>query len=258
MKNKILIFIPAYNASQTLISVLDKISPKIQKEVEQVLVIDDLSQDDTYKKALEYKKLNKLQKLRIIRHKQNKGYDGTQKDAYEYAIKNKFDIVIMLHGDYQYNPEEINFLIQAFKKTGAGLVFGSRISGEPIKGNMPVYKFLGNKILTFIENLILGLNLSEYHSGFRLYSCGALKKIPFKLCSDNFHFDTEIIVQLMLSKIKIAETPISTHYGKEKCHVNIASYSYNILKTLMEYILYKHNIREYEKFSACLGKERAL
>jgi hypothetical protein len=113
---------------------------------------------------------------------------------------------------------------------------------------MPMHKFIGNKILTWLENKALGLHLSEYHSGFRIYSCKALSRLPFEKCSDNFHFDTEIIIQFMLAGLKIAERPIPTYYGTEKCHVNLVGYALNILKTLVKFGLHKNHLKKYAMF----------
>jgi len=196
-----------------------------------------------------YQSKTKLPNLRIHKHIKNKGYGGNQKFAYQYAIDHGFDIVVMLHGDAQYAPEKIPYLLEPFENGKADMVFGSRMRGKPLKGGMPFHKFLGNKALTAIENSVLGLNLSEYHSGFRLYSCKALKKIPFHLCSDDFHFDSDILIQFKIANLKIVERPIPTYYGDEKCHVNIISYGLNILRSLTEYILHKKGVIKVKKFN---------
>ncbi|MBU1201225.1 MAG: glycosyltransferase family 2 protein [Nanoarchaeota archaeon] len=246
---KIAIFIPTYNAAKTLPLVLDRIPEEIRDEVIEIFVADDASQDNTYLIGVGYKKLKGSRNLKIYHHDNNKGYGGNQKWAYNYCIEKGYDIVVMLHGDAQYAPEMIPKLLKPFKKKEADMVFGSRMTGEPLKGGMPLHKYLGNKILTWIENKALGLNLSEYHSGYRVYNCKALKKIPFNLCSDGFHFDTEILIQLRIANLRIKEMPIPTHYGEEKCHVNLISYSLHILKSLGEYHLSKKRIKKYEKFS---------
>ncbi len=249
MKKKILVLVVAYNARLTIEKLLNRFPKKVLNEVTEILIADDASQDDTYKIALDYKNKNKIQKLKVVRHKQNKGYGGNQKWGYNYAIKNKFDIVVMVHGDCQYPPEYIPILIQPLKQDRAAFVFGSRIAGQPLKGGMPIYKFIGNKFLTFCENLVFRTNLSEFHSGFRAYSVSALNEIPFNKNSDVFHFDSEIIAQLVLAKKKIKEITIPTCYGDEKCNVNSIGYGFDVLKVILQYLLQKYNLKSYDKFN---------
>ncbi|MBI2129650.1 glycosyltransferase family 2 protein [Candidatus Woesearchaeota archaeon] len=247
-KKKIAIFIPTYNAAKTLPILIDRIPEKLKKEVKEIFVVDDASQDNTYFIGVGYKKEKNLSNLKVFKNEKNKGYGGNQKYAYQYAIDKGFDIVVMLHGDAQYAPEKIPYLLEPLEKGKADMVFGSRMKGNPLKGGMPLMKFIGNKILTWIENKVLGLNLSEYHSGFRLYSCAALKKIPFNLCADDFHFDTDILIQFKVANLRIAERPIPTYYGDEKSHVKIFSYGFNILKSLYGYLLHKYGIKKVKKF----------
>ncbi len=247
---KIAIFIPAYNASKTLPLVLDRIPKSIKQKVKEIFIIDDASQDNTYLVGIGYKELSGLNNLKIYKNKKNKGYGGNQKFAYTYAIRNNFDIVVMLHGDAQYAPEYIPTLIKPFEKNpDIALVFGSRMNGNPLNGGMPLYKFIGNKILTYIENKILNMNLSEYHSGFRIYNCKKLKQIPFQKCTNDFHFDTDILIQLKIKKFKIIERPIPTYYGKEKSHVNIIRYGLNIIRSLIEYKIHNWNLKKFDKFN---------
>lgn len=248
MKKKVAIFIPAYNAAKTLSIVLDRIPPDIKRIVEEIFVIDDASSDSTQLVGIQYKKRSGLEKLKVYKNEINLGYGGNQKKAYQYSIKKDFDMVVMLHGDAQYAPEKLPALINGMIKKKADMVFGSRMKGHPLKGGMPLHKYIGNKILTSIENIVLNLNLSEYHSGYRIYSCKALKKIPFDLCSDDFHFDTEIIIQMKIAGMSIKEVPIPTRYGKERCHVNLISYAFNIIKSLVEYLIHCSKIKRYKKF----------
>ncbi|MBU1854216.1 MAG: glycosyltransferase family 2 protein, partial [Nanoarchaeota archaeon] len=245
---KIAIFIPAFNASKTLPIVLDRIPKGIKQKVSEIFVADDASQDNTYLMGVDYKETKGGKKLKIFKHQKNKGYGGNQKWAYNYCIKKGYDVVVMLHGDAQYAPEMIPKLLEPFEKGTADMVFGSRMTGNPLKGGMPIHKFIGNKVLTWIENKVLNMKLSEYHSGYRLYSCKALKKVPFNLCSNDFHFDTEILIQFKIAGLRIKERPIPTHYGAEKCYVNLVSYAINIIKSLREYILHKKNIKKVKKF----------
>ena len=245
---KILIFIPTYNAARTLPLLIDRIPHGLKKKVKEILVADDASQDNTHLIAIGYKKQKGLRKLKIIKHKKNKGYGGNQKFAYQYAIDKGFDIVVMLHGDAQYAPEKIPYLLDPLEKEKADMVFGSRMRGHPLKGGMPLWKFVGNKVSTILENWILGLNLSEFHSGFRLFSTKALKKVPFHLCSNYFDFDTDILIQFKLANLRIVERPIPTYYGNEKCHVNYYNYFLNIYKSLSQYVLSKNRIKKVRKF----------
>lgn len=251
---KIAIFIPTYNAAKTLTIVLDRIPKEISNKVSEIFVADDASQDNTKLIGINYKKTRGSHNLRIYHHKKNKGYGGNQKWAYNYCIKKRYDVVVMLHGDAQYAPEMIPQLLEPFEKGNADMVFGSRMRGHPLKGGMPIYKFLGNKALTWIENKVLGLDLSEFHSGYRVYSCKALKRIPFNLCSDVWHFDTEILIQFKIANLRIKEMPIPTYYGDEKCHVNIISYAKNILISLTQYYLHKKGLKHYKKFDIRRGK----
>jgi len=251
VEKKIAIFIPTYNAAKTLPIVLDRIPDKIKKQVKEIFVADDESKDNTDLVGIGYKQKTGLSNLKIFHHDKNKGYGGNQKWAYQYCIDKGYDVVVMLHGDAQYAPEKIPDLIKPFSLRNSdkiGMVFGSRMRGDPIKGGMPVYKYLGNRFLTIVENSVLGLNLSEYHSGYRAYNCKNLRKIPFNLCSDDFHFDTEIIIQLMLGGFEIAETPIPTYYGDEKCHVNVIKYGLDILKSLYQYSLHKSGLMKIKKY----------
>lgn len=247
-KKRLLIFIVAYNAEKTISKLLDRFDKKTLRRADEILLADDASKDNTSKIAGWYKKAKKLGKLKIVKHAKNKGYGGNQKWGYNYALKNNFDIVVMVHGDCQYPPEYILKLIKPIEEEKADFMFGSRISGNPLKGGMPLYKFVGNKFLTTIENLILGTKLSEFHSGFRAYNVHVLKEIPFNSNSNDFHFDSEIIVQLAIANKKISEITIPTCYGDEKCNVNSMKYGMNILKIMFQYILYNLNIKKYPKF----------
>jgi len=250
MDKKIAIFIPTYNAAKTLPILLDRIPDEIKDNVKEIFIIDDASQDNTYLIGVGYKNLSGMGNLQVFKNEKNKGYGGNQKFAYDYAIKKGFDIVVMLHGDAQYAPEMIPKLLEPFEKEDdIALVFGSRMRGNPLKGGMPFYKYIGNIILTYIENKVLKMSISEYHSGFRIYNCHALKKIPFYKCSDDFHFDSDILIQLKLKNFKIRERPIPTHYGQEKSHVNVFKYGLDILKSLTEYKLHQKGIKKSDKFN---------
>ena len=236
-KEKILIFIPAYNVEKKITKVLNKI-PKIvfNKYNTKILVIEDNSSDKTLsiiKKVIK-KKGDKI-KIYLIVNKKNKGYGGVQKIAFNYAIKKNFKYVIMLHGDNQYPANKILLLIKPLLTNKFDAVFGSRMinSINALKGGMPLYKYLGNIALTFFQNLVLSSNLSEFHSGYRSYKVSSLKKIKFRSNTNDFHFDTEIIIQFLKNNLKIKEIAMSTHYGDEISHLRSIPYGLNIVRSTL-------------------------
>ena len=239
---RIAIFIMAYEAVRTLISAYERIPDSLKKEAAEIFVIDDASDDHTYWAGMGYKLLHNIPNLNVYRNPRNLGYGGNQKRGLRHAIEKGYDIVVVLHGDVQYAPEHIPDLIQPILEGQADMVFGSRMTGHPLQGGMPLYKFLGNKFLTAIENWVLGMQLSEYHSGFRAYSREALNKVRFERCTDDFHFDTEILIQFKERGLRIAEIPIPTHYGPESHQVGFwtsVRYGFGILVSLLEYRLHK-------------------
>lgn len=231
----------AYNAVNRLDGTLDRIPKDVWGRVEEVFLFDDCSTDNTYYAAVGYKQAKNIEKLTVHRNSQNLRYGGNQKAGYQYAIEKGLDIVVMLHADGQYAPEVLNELLQPLEQDKADMVFGSRMAegGNPRAGGMPFYKFIGNKILTWVENKTTGMNLSEFHSGYRLYSCEALKKIPFLLNSNEWHFDTEVLIQFHEAGLRIAERPIPTYYGDEICYVNGIAYAFNCVKATLSYRLHK-------------------
>lgn len=242
------IFIIAYNAVNHLIRTLSRIPKEVYDQVEEIFVIDDCSQDNTYYAAVGYKYQNNVEKLTVHRNEKNQGYGGNQKVGYQYAIDRGLDIVALVHGDGQYAPESLGFLLEPLINGEADMVFGSRMStrGEALKGGMPLYKYYGNRILTVIQNRFSGLNLSEYHSGYRLYSLHALKKLPFQSFTNTWHFDTQIILAMAERNMRIVERPIPTYYGDEICHVNGIPYAMHcVLTTLRFYLNRRRNIISY-------------
>jgi glycosyltransferase involved in cell wall biosynthesis len=229
---RLLVFVIAYAAEKTLKSVLSRIPTKLFDDYDcRVLVVDDASKDRTFELGQEYSQEHPEVPLVVLRNEYNQGYGGNQKVGYAYAMAEGFDLVAMVHGDGQYAPEELPRLLQPFREGRADAVFGSRMMtpGGARKGGMPLYKFLGNKALTLVQNRLLGTELSEFHSGYRIYSVDVLRKIPFQLNSNDFHFDTEIIIQLFNAKRRIVELPIPTYYGDEVCHVDGFKYAKDVL-----------------------------
>jgi len=249
-KKRIGIFVIAYNAVNKLHWTLDRIPEEVWNKVEEVFLFDDCSTDNTYYAAIGYKHVKQSEKLTIHRNAQNLRYGGNQKVGYQYAIARGFDIVVMLHADGQYAPEALPELLEALERDEADMVFGSRMAAgcDPRAGGMPLYKFVGNKILTRLENRIIGMNLSEFHSGYRLYSCEALKKIPFMLNSNEWHFDTNILIQFHEAGLRVVERPIPTYYGDEICYVNGMAYAFNCLKTAVRYRLHKARLAYEPKY----------
>jgi glycosyltransferase involved in cell wall biosynthesis len=249
-KKSIGIFVIAYNAVNKLDWTLDRIPDHVSEQVDEVFLFDDCSTDNTYYAALGYKHAKHLEKLTVHKNTQNLRYGGNQKAGYQYAIERGFDIVVMLHADGQYAPEVLPQLLEPLEKDEADMVFGSRMAagGDPLAGGMPRYKYVGNRILTGLENRIVGMDLSEFHSGYRLYSCEALKKVPFMLNSNEWHFDTNILIQFHEAGLRIVERPIPTYYGDEICYVNGMAYAFNCVKTALRYRLHKSRLVYEEKY----------
>ena len=243
-QKKIGIFVIAYNAVNKLDWTLDRIPKEVWDKVEEVFLFDDCSTDNTYYAAIGYKHAKQLDKCTIHRNSENLRYGGNQKAGYQYAIARGFDIVVMLHADGQYAPEVLPELLSPLENDEADVVFGSRMAAgcDPLAGGMPYYKYIGNRILTWLENKIVGMNLSEFHSGYRLYSCEALKRVPFMLNSNEWHFDTNILIQFKEAGLRIVERPIPTYYGDEICYVNGMAYAFNCLKTAIRYKLHKSRL----------------
>jgi len=228
---KVLIFIVAYNAERTIQSVLRRIPSELSQHDTRVLIIDDSSSDGTFERASEIEQAPFP--VTVLFNPVNQGYGGNQKIGFHYAIREKFDYVALLHGDGQYAPERLPDLLQPLLAGQADAVFGSRMlaSGAARRGGMPLYKWMGNKILTRIQNRLLKTHFSEFHSGYRIYSVRALAGIPFGKNTNDFHFDTEIIIQLLRAGLRIQEVPIPTYYGDEICRVNGMKYAWDVVRT---------------------------
>jgi len=231
-KPRVLVFIVAYNAEKTIAQVVFRIPPSLLDTYDvDVLIIDDSSRDATFAKGYSVSRDTGLRfPTTVLFNPVNQGYGGNQKLGYRYAIDNGYDFVALIHGDGQYAPECLPDLLEPLRTGEAAAVFGSRMM-EPasaLRGGMPVYKYAGNKTLTWIENKLLKSALSEFHSGYRIYSTRALGAVPFERNSNDFHFDTEIIIQFLIARLSIRELPIPTYYGDEVCHVNGAKYALNV------------------------------
>jgi glycosyltransferase involved in cell wall biosynthesis len=227
---KIGILIVAYNAQDTLAKVLDRIPSDFVKQIDAILVCDDASTDDTHKVGLSYQSKSQLP-LTIVRHEINLGYGGNQKTGYQWALEKNLDLVVLLHGDGQYAPEYLPQMVEPIVSGRAEVVFGSRMitQGGARQGGMPLYKFVGNKILTKLQNRLAKVSLTEWHSGYRAYSVASLRKINFLKNSDYFDFDSQIILQMIGARQRIVEIEIPTFYGDEISRVNGIKYGIKIL-----------------------------
>lgn len=237
-KSKIGILVVAYNAASTLATVLDRIPEDFRHRITDIFVCDDFSQDATYLVGLGYKQLSNLP-LTVIRHPKNLGYGGNQKAGYRLAIEHGLDVVVLLHGDGQYAPECIADLVDPLVRGEADAVFGSRMMnrGDARQGGMPLYKYVGNRVLTSFQNSVLGTDMTEFHSGYRAYSVAALSAVPFEENADGFNFDTQIILQLLDAGKRILEVPIPTYYGDEICYVNGLKYAKDVSIDVLSYRL---------------------
>lgn len=242
MKSKrIGVLVVAYNAATTLAQVLDRIPQDFRPTIDLVIVGDDHSQDQTHLVAVGYQQLVNDLPIEVTRHDHNLGYGGNQKWGYQRAIDEGLDIIVLLHGDGQYAPEMLPEMVEPLLRDEADAVFGSRmmIQGGARRGGMPLYKYVGNRILTTFENAVAGAALSEWHSGYRAYSVAALAKLPFERNSDGFDFDTQIILQLIETGQRITEIPIPTYYGDEISHVNGLKYAKDISLEVARYRAHK-------------------
>lgn len=238
---RIAILIVAYNAASTLASVLDRIPVDYRSYISEVVISDDSSTDATYLVGLGYKQLSTDLPITVLKTERNLGYGGNQKVGYKWVIENDFDLVVLLHGDGQYAPELLPQMTKPLIEENYDAVFGSRMM-EPKaarRGGMPLYKYMGNKILTKVENQLLGTSLTEFHSGYRAYTIEALRKLDFESYSDEFNFDTEIIIDFIDKNMKIKEIPIPTYYGDEICYVNGMRYARQVVGNVISYKIRK-------------------
>jgi 2-polyprenyl-3-methyl-5-hydroxy-6-metoxy-1,4-benzoquinol methylase len=237
-RKRIGILIVTYKAITTLPKVLKRITPNVWNNVEEIAVFDDASQDATFELAVGLKTLRSPPKLQVLKQPRNLGYGGNQKAGYRYFMDRGFDIVVLLHGDGQYAPEILSHLYHPIVAGEADAVFGSRMMktyGGPLKGGMPLYKYAGNRVLIALENRALGMNLTEFHSGYRADNLHALRNIDFAHMTADFHFDTEIIIKLHHQHYNIKEVPIPTYYGAELCYVNGLKYARDVARSVRRY-----------------------
>ncbi len=242
--HKVIVVLPAYNAERTLEQTVKDIP---RDWVDEILLVDDATQDETWRVA---------QRLGVatVRHPENRGYGGNQKTCYAEALKRGADIVVMVHPDYQYDPALVPQLIQPLLRNESDAVFGSRmLGGQFIEGGMPLWKFYGNVMLTALENMVLHVFFSEYHSGFRAYSKRYLQSVNLLANSDDFVFDTEIIVQGIAQGFHIREVPITTRYFDSASQISFLKsvrYALSIVGVLMRFLLHRRGLRSSRLFES--------
>jgi SAM-dependent methyltransferase len=232
------ILVVAYNAVSTLEAVLDRIPESFRPSIDAVLVSDDYSTDTTYEVGVAYQREHDTLPLTVVRHGRNLGYGGNQKFGYRWLIDHGLDIAVLLHGDGQYAPEVLPEMVAPLADGRADFVMGSRmLGGGALEGGMPLYKFVGNKVLTRFQNAVASMRLSEWHSGYRAFSLAKLDEIPFEESSDGFDFDTEVLLQLHDAGARMVEVPIPTYYGDEICRVNGLAYAWDVSVDVVRYRL---------------------
>ncbi|HHW59134.1 MAG: glycosyltransferase family 2 protein [Bacteroidales bacterium] len=242
IKNKkVVIVFPAYNAEKTLEQTYNELPHDI---IDEIVIVDDCSQDNTVEIA------KRLGIKHIIRHEKNKGYGANQKTCYDKSLELMGDIIIMVHPDYQYTPLLIEPMAYIIANGLYPVVFGSRILGRgALKGGMPLYKYISNRILTFFENIMLGQKLTEYHTGYRAYSREVLKTINYHANSDDFIFDNQIIAQIFYAGFSIAEISCPTKYFPEASSISFkrsVNYGLGVITTSFQYRFQKWKLARYE------------
>ncbi len=238
---RIVVVMPAYNAGETLTRTYAEIP---EGWVDEVILVDDCSQDNTVDIA-------KTLKLKCFTHRWNRGYGGNQKTCYNAALESGASVIVMLHPDYQYDPTIIPDLVIPIIENRADVVFASRFLGNPLKGNMPIYKYVSNRVLTWLQNRIQGIGLTEYHTGYRAYSAAILQAVPYERNSENFVFDNEIIAQFLIAKARFLEVPVRTRYNPDASTVSFRGsvrYGFGVLWTLLRYQLHRWKIASCRKF----------
>ncbi|MCD4682061.1 MAG: glycosyltransferase family 2 protein [Bacteroidales bacterium] len=231
---KIVVVLPAYNAEQTLRQTYDEIPSDI---VDEVVLVDDKSSDKTTLLAAE------IGIQHVIQHEENKGYGGNQKTCYDKALSLGGDIIIMLHPDYQYTPKLIHSMAYLIANEVYPVVLGSRILGNgAIIGGMPQIKYIANRFLTFVQNILIGQKLSEYHTGYRAFARPVLEKINYHVNSDNFIFDNQMLCQIIYAGYEVAEITCPTKYFEGASSISLRNstiYALGVLKTSLVFFLNK-------------------
>lgn len=242
-KKKIVVILPAYNASKTLEKTYNEIPFDI---VDDVILVDDCSKDNTVEVA------KRIGIKHVVEHENNTGYGGNQKSCYNKALEIGADIVIMLHPDYQYTPKLIHSMSYLIANEVYEVVLGSRILGQgALRGGMPFYKYCFNRCLTLSQNILMGQKLSEYHTGYRAFSKKVLESINYNINSDDFVFDNQMLAQICFAGFEIAEITCPTKYFEEASSINFkrsSIYGLGVLRTSLQYFLQKKHLAKYKIF----------
>ncbi|OGW79376.1 MAG: hypothetical protein A3G33_03275 [Omnitrophica bacterium RIFCSPLOWO2_12_FULL_44_17] len=239
---KIIVMMPAYNVA----TVLEKTITDIPKDwVDEILVINDGSTDST-------KEVAEKCGVSVVSHPKSRGYGAVQKTGYREAIQRGADIVVMVHGDYQYDPTLVPQFVWRISHEGFDVVTGTRmVLGDVLKKGMPMWKFIPNRLLTWLENYVFKTNISDYHNGYRAFRADFLKQVNLDLLSDKFDFDTDIMIQAAIRHAKIAEIPHPTRYEDENSQMPFGKavrYGIGIMATVIRYVLHKMGIRKSKRF----------
>ena len=240
---RVVVVMPAYNAAKTLERTYRDIPHDM---ISKIILVDDVSKDDTVAVARQLG-------LDVIIHRQNLGYGGNQKTCYDAALEAGADAVVMLHPDYQYDATRIPELVEPILDGTKDLMLGSRFLGDPLAGGMPRWKYVSNRFLTGTENLAFGLHLSEYHTGFRAYSRHLLETIPYRLNSNDFVFDQELVSQAVACQMRIGEIAVPTRYFEEASSVNFRRscvYGLSTLKVVLRFLLHRMRLRRSRKLAS--------
>ena len=245
MRSRVIIVMPAYNAAATLEKTVKDIPEGLADEI---ILVDDSSEDDTVNIA-------KGLGLTVMVHDRNKGYGANQKTCYDEALKRGANIVVMIHPDYQYDSSLAPLFAQIIEKGICDVMLGSRVRTrkECIDSGMPLYKYISNRLLTILENLITGQNLSEWHTGYRAYSKKVLEKIPYHKNSDGFVFDSQFLIQAVYFGFKIGDLPVPCRYMREASSINLGRsiiYGMGTVKTVLQFILQKLRIMRSHLFES--------
>jgi glycosyltransferase involved in cell wall biosynthesis len=251
---RIVIVMPAYNAGRTL----ERTHAEVLAHafVDRVIVVDDASRDDTVERA------RTLPRTSVHVHPINRGYGANQKTCYGLALDDGADVVVMVHPDYQYTPKLLPALVAPIVWDVHDCMLGSRIlGGRALHGGMPGYKYVANRALTFAENLLIGAKLSEYHTGYRAFSRDALDAVNFRMNSDGFVFDQEIVAQVVATGFRIAEIPVPVRYFPEASSASFGAscvYGFKILWVVARYLLHRTGLKRSRRLGSIAGRYSRL
>jgi len=243
---KIVCVLPAYNAQKTLEKTLNDVPAGV---VDQFILVDDCSTDQTVSTA---QSLSERFPLKVVPHQNNKGYGGNQKTCYEMALQENADVVVMLHPDYQYEPKLLGAMASLISSGVYDVVMGSRILGKgALKGGMPLYKYIANRFLTAFENIMIGQKLSEYHTGYRAFSKEVIQSLKLSENSDDFVFDNEMMVQIVMKDYRIGEISVPTKYFEEASSINFSrsvKYGFGVLRCSFEGFLCRTGLYRHRRY----------